>query len=863
MAEMVRNGLCPGITACEREVRRYSEEGCGGRRACAAMKKVSLSAVELAAFQALQLERSPAHGAAGAAGGGGGAGGGGAGGVSFAQAYAKYVAEGQGVIDRDAELRPEANPAYQEQRYSSADCASSTPDDGDDEQTEDSSLVRALENMYNDPVRRAQLERQNSKHKNVTEKKKSSLANAQQVQDMVSPADQNALHHVASLKEAIPELVPMLSAKSQGTDAQGKDVLSTKGRSKSLYARASMSKSRSAAQFKVPDQAAARENDDGLQRPTLTMDQLAEPNEHPRALESADDKELFASVATRLLGQEPKCSVRAEFRMEKRVPYGSVLVVVGSAPALGSWDRFNALRLKWHADDVWSQSVDVGVGEARELVLEYKYVIRPANDKQALDKETWTWEPGPNHVVCVADTLSGITCHDKWDMERRSSVKKGVLLGASSAMSPAALYKDNPDRINPFSRESSTALLSRQPFEKGTVRFSVNYKTSYGDNVYVCGSVPELGQWNKQKAKRMQFVKGSTDTWRLDVAIPASTLQFEYKYFVWKAQGERQWEVGFNTNRLCMPWLKQVRANQSDMSASLLDAGRKLSSEAGSAVMACMNDRWESHKVVFSIYYPTKPNEAMCVTGDLAEIGGWFMPGPVAMHLGEPEILETDVIGRKWYLEIYLPYTTRKFEYRYVIMNSLDGSAVWEREPNRRADLDSHGVTINSTVQLKDVNFVGGMQFDYVPDNLFIGPYPQSREDIAQLKEAGVTAVINTQTDEDFRHRQIEWSKLVAWYQELGVLIVRVPIQDFNRESLRQHLHDAATKMRELIDAGHQVFVHCTAGMGRAPAVAVAYLCFQRGWQLQHAVDHVKYHRTVAAPNVPLIQEMIDQRNGK
>ena len=46
-----------------------------------------------------------------------------------------------------------------------------------------------------------------------------------------------------------------------------------------------------------------------------------------------------------------------------------------------------------------------------------------------------------------------------------------------------------------------------------------------------------------------------------------------------------------------------------------------------------------------------------------------------------------------------------------------------------------------------------------------------------------------------------------------------------------------------------KIYIHCTAGMGRAPATACIYLVKYHGYGLDHARDHVKHHRPIVAPN--------------
>ncbi|WP_165986337.1 carbohydrate-binding module family 20 domain-containing protein [Streptomyces sp. YIM 98790] len=80
--------------------------------------------------------------------------------------------------------------------------------------------------------------------------------------------------------------------------------------------------------------------------------------------------------------------------------------------------------------------------------------------------------------------------------------------------------------------------------EQGTVAFGVDASTTWGENIYVVGSIPALGGWNTDNALRL-----SADTypvWRLDLRLPAGT-SFEYKYLR-KRDGQSgvTWETGGN-----------------------------------------------------------------------------------------------------------------------------------------------------------------------------------------------------------------------------------------------------------------------------------------------------------------------------
>lgn len=165
---------------------------------------------------------------------------------------------------------------------------------------------------------------------------------------------------------------------------------------------------------------------------------------------------------------------------------------------------------------------------------------------------------------------------------------------------------------------------------------------------------------------------------------------------------------------------------------------------------------------------------------------------------------------------------------------------------------------LNHNIVRFDINFVNDLNFNKIGDYpIFIGPYPQGEEDIEKMHKAGVTAVLNVQSDIDFVHRQINWKNLVEAYSKNRIEIVRHPILDFNQQDLINNLKDAGEKLKALIRRHHMVYVHCTAGMSRAAATVIIYLCFNENMTLQAAHDFVKSHRKIICPNMGAIGQVI------
>ena len=133
------------------------------------------------------------------------------------------------------------------------------------------------------------------------------------------------------------------------------------------------------------------------------------------------------------------------------------------------------------------------------------------------------------------------------------------------------------------------------------------------------------------------------------------------------------------------------------------------------------------------------------------------------------------------------------------------------------------------------------LDFDRILPELYIGSCPLNAEDVDRLhRDAGITAILNLQTEDDFAFWEIDWPRLEAHCRELGIEVLRVPVRDFDVDDLAQNLPAAVQALDELLRQGHTVYVHCSAGINRAPSTVVAYLHWIRGLELDDAVRRVK-----------------------
>lgn len=118
-----------------------------------------------------------------------------------------------------------------------------------------------------------------------------------------------------------------------------------------------------------------------------------------------------------------------------------------------------------------------------------------------------------------------------------------------------------------------------------------------------------------------------------------------------------------------------------------------------------------------------------------------------------------------------------------------------------------------------------GLYFHAITPRLILGSQPRSPSDVAHLaNHQGVSAILNMQQDRDLHHWAVDLEALKRTAAANGITYVRAPAIDFDPGSLRRILPTAVSQLLSLLRHGKTVYVHCTAGLGRAPAVCIAAL---------------------------------------
>jgi protein tyrosine phosphatase (PTP) superfamily phosphohydrolase (DUF442 family) len=118
------------------------------------------------------------------------------------------------------------------------------------------------------------------------------------------------------------------------------------------------------------------------------------------------------------------------------------------------------------------------------------------------------------------------------------------------------------------------------------------------------------------------------------------------------------------------------------------------------------------------------------------------------------------------------------------------------------------------------------LRFSEVTPSLYVGPqYRRSGLDL--LKDNGIHAVVNLRIEKDDALLGIAPER----YCYLPTIDDQAPSE--------QHLADGVAFITETIAQGHKVYIHCGAGVGRAPTMAAAYL-ISTGMSLDEALVKIR-----------------------
>ena len=134
------------------------------------------------------------------------------------------------------------------------------------------------------------------------------------------------------------------------------------------------------------------------------------------------------------------------------------------------------------------------------------------------------------------------------------------------------------------------------------------------------------------------------------------------------------------------------------------------------------------------------------------------------------------------------------------------------------------------------------LRFSQVTPQLYVGPQFKMRGK-RMLEQRGIKACVNMRIEKDDAAFGLDLERYL-----------HLPTVDDTAPSL-EHLDKGVTFIDEVIQKGGKVYIHCGAGVGRAPTMAAAYL-ISTGYTLDEALALIRKARPFITITPPQMEQL-------
>ncbi|KAI8030047.1 Phosphoglucan phosphatase DSP4, amyloplastic [Camellia lanceoleosa] len=175
---------------------------------------------------------------------------------------------------------------------------------------------------------------------------------------------------------------------------------------------------------------------------------------------------------------------------------------------------------------------------------------------------------------------------------------------------------------------------------------------------------------------------------------------------------------------------------------------------------------------------------------------------------------------------------------RIVIVKAVSGSTSSTEMSNANVEEEKSEIYSNTMTEAMGAVLTYrhelGMNYNFIRPDLIVGSCLQTPEDVDKLRNVGVKTIFCLQQDPDLEYFGVDITAIREYantYDDIQHL--RAAIRDFDGFDLRMRLPAVVSKLHKAINQnGGVTYIHCTAGLGRAPAVALAYMFWVQGYKL-------------------------------
>lgn len=224
-----------------------------------------------------------------------------------------------------------------------------------------------------------------------------------------------------------------------------------------------------------------------------------------------------------------------------------------------------------------------------------------------------------------------------------------------------------------------------------TIRFSIHFNTKWGEELFITGSSPELG--NNEIAKAFKLSYTGNSIWQ--GSIKTSSLHdriISYKYFVKNADGSIYYEAGQGRKLAPSSATKEITAldqwQGNTSAAPFLSAPFSEVFFANGATPYTQTHKY-NHELIIRVTVPNIPQHCrLLLCGNTKETGNWDPSRGLVLEKIE---------GLKWEGNLNIEKQEGKmFFYKFIIKDDLTGTYTWEAGENRSISLPK--TVRNSTI---------------------------------------------------------------------------------------------------------------------------------------------------------------------
>jgi len=190
-------------------------------------------------------------------------------------------------------------------------------------------------------------------------------------------------------------------------------------------------------------------------------------------------------------------------------------------------------------------------------------------------------------------------------------------------------------------------------------------------------------------------------------------------------------------------------------------------------------------------------------------------------------IMEQTIFEKQTRLKTFPPFALVYILYRRLLEHGVRATYLWIQDKIVRR---THGFSLP--------------HISRVQPNLYVGGQHRLRG-LAQMRALGISAVLNMREESDDAQRGLA----LDHYLWLSTTDDTAP--------MAEDLERGADFIRQHIAAGRGVYIHCAAGVGRAPMMAAAYLV-RTGMSAAQAWDTIRRVRPFIRPTPPQLTALND-----